>query len=101
MHGVSSGVHGLAHLADLVRPALKRRNSPANEAGDDILRRQAGIAQIILNPVESIHQSYRVLGVVGPVLHLIGGKVDILWQVEQINIRGVLHIEEALLPLLA
>jgi hypothetical protein len=43
VHGVSSGVHGPAHLANLVRPALKRRNSPANEAGDHVLRRQDGI----------------------------------------------------------
>jgi hypothetical protein len=88
-------------LANLVRLALKRRNTPANEASNDILHLQAGISKFILNPVESIHRSYRVLGVVGPILHLIGGKVDILRQVEQIDVCGVLHIEEALLPLLA
>jgi hypothetical protein len=55
----------------------------------------------MLNPVESIHRSYRVLGVVSPILHLIGGKVDVLRQIEQINVCGVLHIEEALLPFLA
>jgi hypothetical protein len=58
-----------------MRPALKRRNSPANEAGDDVLWRQASIAQVILNPVESIHRSYHVLGVVSPILHLIGGRL--------------------------
>jgi hypothetical protein len=101
VRGVSSGVHGPAHLTDLVRSARKRRNSLADEAGDDILQRQASIALVILNPVESIHRSYRVLGVVGPVLHLIGWKVNLLRQIEQIDVCGVLHIEEALLPLLA
>jgi hypothetical protein len=75
VRGVSSGVHGPAHLADLVRSALKRGNSPANKADDDILRRQAGIAQVILNPVESIHRSYRVLRVVGPIFISLGGRL--------------------------
>jgi hypothetical protein len=83
-----------------VRPALKRRISLANKAGDDILRCQADITQVILNPVESIHRSYRVVGVVGPILHLIGRKVNVLRHIEQIDVCGILHIEEALLPLM-
>jgi hypothetical protein len=58
-----------------MRPALKRRNTPANEAGNDILRRQAGISELAFNPVESIDRSHHVLGVVGLVLHLIGWKI--------------------------
>jgi hypothetical protein len=84
-----------------VRPALKRRKSPANKADNDILRHQADISKFILNPVESIDRSYHVLGVVGPILHLIGWKVNIHRQVEQVDICSILHIEEALLPLLA
>jgi hypothetical protein len=40
MHGVSSGVHGPAHLANLVGPALERRDVPTNEASNNVLRRQ-------------------------------------------------------------
>jgi hypothetical protein len=54
MHGVSSGVHGPAHLTNLVGPALKRRDAPANEASNDVLQRQASITQFTLNPVEGI-----------------------------------------------
>jgi hypothetical protein len=96
-----SGVHGPAHLTDLVRPALERRNSPANEAGDNVLQHQAGIMQVILNPVEGIDWPHHVLGVIGPVLHLSRRSVNIWWLVEQVNFCGVLHIEEAFLPLLA
>jgi hypothetical protein len=84
-----------------VRPALKRRNSSANEAGNDILWRQASITQVILNPVESIDCPHRVLRVIGPILHLNRWNVNICRQVEQVNICSVLHIEEALLPFLA
>jgi hypothetical protein len=84
-----------------VRPALKRRNSPANEAGGNVLWHQADITQVILNPVESTDWPYRVLGVIGQVLHLSGWSVNIWRQVEQVNFCGVLHIEEALLPFLA
>jgi hypothetical protein len=101
VHGMSSGVHGPTHLADLVRPALKRRNSPANEAGDNVLQRQAGITQVILNPVESIDWPHRVLGVIGPVLPFSGWSVNIWRQVEQVNLCGILYIEEAFLPFLA
>jgi hypothetical protein len=79
---------------------LKRRDAPANEASNDILRRQAGIPQLTLNPVEGIDWPHHVLGVIGLVLHLKRWLVHIWWQVEQINIRGVLHIEETFLPLL-
>jgi hypothetical protein len=48
-----------------MRPALKRRNTPANEIGDDVLRCQAGILEIVLNLVESVDCPHRVLGVVG------------------------------------
>jgi hypothetical protein len=69
MRGVSSGVHGPAYLANFVGPALERRDAPANEASDNILRCQASIAQLILNPVEGIDWPHRVLGVIGLVLH--------------------------------
>jgi hypothetical protein len=81
--------------------ALERRNASANEAGDNVLRRQAGIAQLILNPVEGIDWPHRVLGVTGPVLHPDRWLVHIWRQVQQVNYSGVLHTEEALLPLLA
>jgi hypothetical protein len=84
-----------------VRLALKRRNSLANEAGNNILRCQAGITQVILNPVESVDWPHHVLGVRGSVLHLSGWSVNIWRQVQQIHFCGVLHIEEAFLPLLA
>jgi hypothetical protein len=38
MRGVSSGVHGPAHLANLVGPTLERRDAPANEASNNVLR---------------------------------------------------------------
>jgi hypothetical protein len=38
MRGVSSGVHGPAHLANLVEPALERRDTPAYEASGNVLR---------------------------------------------------------------
>jgi hypothetical protein len=100
MRGVSSGVHGPTHLANLVGPLLKRRDVPANEASNDILWCQAGIPQLTLNPVEGVDWPYHVLGVICPVLHLKRWLIYIWRQVEQINIRGVLHIEEAFLPLL-
>jgi hypothetical protein len=84
-----------------MRLTLKRRNSPANEAGSDILRHQAGITEVVLNPVESVDCPHHVLRVVGPILHLIGRNVNICRQVEQVNICSVLHIKEAILPLFA
>jgi hypothetical protein len=51
--------------------------------------------------VESIDWPHHVLGVIDPVLHLSGWNVNIWRQVEQVNLCGVLHIEEALLPFLA
>jgi hypothetical protein len=84
-----------------MRPALKRRNSPANEAGNDILWCQAGITKVVLNPVEGVDFPHRVLRIVGPILHLIWRNVNVCRQVEQVNICSVLHIKEALLPFLA
>jgi hypothetical protein len=101
MRRVSSGVHGPAHLANLLGLVLERRNAPANEAGDNVLRCEAGIMQLILNPVEGIEWPHHVLGVIGPVLHPDRWLVHIWRQVQQVNCSGVLHIEEALLPLLA
>jgi hypothetical protein len=60
-----------------MRPALKRRNMPANEAGHYILWRQAGITEVVLNTVESVDCPHRVLRIVGPILHLIGRDVNI------------------------
>jgi hypothetical protein len=79
-------------------PALERRDAPADEASNDVLRCQAGIPQLALNPVEGIDRPHRVLRVISPILHLIGWLIHIWRQVEQIDIRGVLHIEETLLP---
>jgi hypothetical protein len=39
MCGVSSGVHSPAHLTNFVGPALERRDAPANEASNYVLRR--------------------------------------------------------------
>jgi hypothetical protein len=84
-----------------VGPALERRDAPANEASNNVLWCQAGIAQLTLNPVEGIDRPHRVLGVICLVLHLKRWLIHIRRQVEQIDICGVLHIEEAFLPLLA
>jgi hypothetical protein len=98
---MSGGVHGLAHLAYLVGSALKRRNSPADKAGDDVLRRQAGTAKFTLNPVKSIDDTHNILWIIGPVLHVVGRDIDISRQIKQIHISSVLHVEEGLLPFLA
>jgi hypothetical protein len=82
MRGVSSGVHGPAHLTNLVGPALERRDVPANEASNNVLRHQAGIAHLTLNPVEGIDWPHRVLGVICLVLHLKRWLVHIWRQVE-------------------
>jgi hypothetical protein len=52
MSGMSGGVHGPAHLAYLMRPALERRDAPADKASHYVLRSEAGIPQFALNPVE-------------------------------------------------
>jgi hypothetical protein len=101
VHGMSGGVHNPTHLAYLVRSPLKRRNSPAYEAGDDILRRQAGTAELAHNPVEGVDSSHCTPGIVCPVLHLVGRDIDIFWQIDQIHLGCVLHVEEGLLPLFA
>jgi hypothetical protein len=51
--------------------------------------------------VEGVNRHHRGLGVVRPVLHLQGWLVHVWKQIEQINVRGITDIEEALLPLLA
>jgi hypothetical protein len=84
-----------------VEPALERKDVPTNEAGNNVLRCQAGITQLILNPVEGIDWPYHVLGVICLVLHPNRWLVHIRQQIQQVNCSGVLHIEEAFLPLLA
>jgi hypothetical protein len=69
MCGVSSGVHGPAHLTYLVGPALERRDTLANKASHYVLRCQAGIPQFALDPVEGINRAHCGLRVIGPVLH--------------------------------
>jgi hypothetical protein len=78
---VSGGVHGPAHLAYIVRPVLKRRNSPADKAGDDVLRCQADTAEFALNAVKSIDDTHNILWVIGPVLHVVGRDIDISRQI--------------------
>jgi hypothetical protein len=84
-----------------MRPALQRRNAPADKACHQVLRSEAGIPQLTLNPVEGVHRQHGVLRIIGPVLHRQGWLVHEWRQVEQINVRGILDVEEALLPLLA
>jgi hypothetical protein len=100
MRGVPSGVHGPAHLTYLVGPALERRDAPTNKASLYVLWRQAGILQLALNPVEGIDRPHHVLRVIRPILHRKGWLVHIWRQVEQIDVCGVLHVEETLLPFL-
>jgi hypothetical protein len=69
MRGVPSEVHGPAHLENLVGPALERRDTSANEASNNVLRCQASITHLTLNPVEGIDWPHRVLGVICLVLH--------------------------------
>jgi hypothetical protein len=90
---VSGGVHGPAHLAYLVRPALKRRNSPADKTGDDVLRRQASTADFALNSVKSIDDTHSILWIIGPVLHVMRWDINISRQIKQIHVSSVLHIE--------
>jgi hypothetical protein len=90
--------HGASKIMDTLETY---QDAPANEAGNNVLRRQAGITQLILNPVEGIDWPHHVLGVIGLVLHLNRWLVHIWQQIQQVNCSGVLHIEEALLPLLA
>jgi hypothetical protein len=69
MCGMSSGVHGPAHLTYLMGPALERRDAPANEASHYILRSEASIPQFALNPVEGVYRPHYGLWVIGLVLH--------------------------------
>jgi hypothetical protein len=83
-----------------MRPALERRDALANEAGHYVLRSEASIPQLALNPVDGVNWHHGGLRVIGLVLHLQGWLIHEWRQVEQIHIRGILDIEEALLPLL-
>jgi hypothetical protein len=83
-----------------VRPALERRDAPADKASHYVLRSEAGIQQFTLNPMEGVDRHHCGLRVIGPVLHLQGWLVHEWRQVEQINVCGILDVEEALLPLL-
>jgi hypothetical protein len=98
---MSGGVHGPTHLTYLVRPALERRDAPAYKTSHYVLRSEAGIQQLALNPVKGVDRHHCGLRVIGPVLHLQGWLIHEWRQVEQINVRGILDVEEALLPLLA
>jgi hypothetical protein len=98
---MSGGVHSPTHLAYLVRSPLKRRNSSAYEAGDDILQRQAGTIELAHNPVEGIDSAHCAPGIVCPVLHFIGRDINVFRQIYQIHFGSVLHVEEGLLPLFA
>jgi hypothetical protein len=84
-----------------MRSPLKRRNSPANKASDDFLRRQAGTAELAHNPVEGVDISHRTPRIVSPVLHIVWRDINILRQIGQIHLGSVLHVEEGLLPLFA
>jgi hypothetical protein len=81
-----------------MRPALERRHTPANEAGHYILRSEAGIPQLALNPVEGVYRPHCGLRIISPVLHRCGRLIHEWQQIKQILVGGVLHIEEALLP---
>jgi hypothetical protein len=80
-----------------VRSALKRRNSPANKASDDVLRRQASTGEFAHNPVEGIDNSHRVPRIISPVLHLVEWDINISRQIDQVHLSSVLHVEEGLL----
>jgi hypothetical protein len=84
-----------------VRSALKRGNSSADKASDDVLWHQAGTGEFALNPVEGINSNHSVPWIIGPVLHLVGRDIDISRQIIQVHISSVLHVEEGLLPFLA
>jgi hypothetical protein len=101
MHGMSGGVHSPTHLAYLVRSALKRRNSLADKASDDVLWRQVGTGEFAHNPVEGIDNSHGVPWIISPVLHLLGRDINIRRQIDQIHLSSVLHVEEGLLPFFA
>jgi hypothetical protein len=81
-------------------PTLERRDAPANKASDDVLRCQAGSPQFALDPVKGINRPHCGLRVISPILHPSGWLIHVWWQVEQIHICGVLHVEETLLPFL-
>jgi hypothetical protein len=65
------------------------------------LGREAGIPKVDLNPIEGIRRHHEGLRVIGPILHRQRQRIHKWWQVEQIDVRGILDVEEALLPLLA
>jgi hypothetical protein len=77
MCGVPGGVHSPAHLAYLMGPALKRRNTPADKAGNNILWRQAGITKLAHNPVEGIDDSHGVPRIMCLVLHVVGRDINV------------------------
>jgi hypothetical protein len=80
--------------------ALKRRNTPADEASNDVLRRQAGTGEFAHNPVEGIDRSHRVPRIISLVPHLVRRDIDVIQQIDQVHISSVLHVEEGLLPFL-
>jgi hypothetical protein len=75
-----------------MRSPLKRTNSPADKASDDVLRRQAGTGEFAHNPVEGIDNTQGVLGILGPVLHLVGQDINISRK-DQVHRGSVLHVE--------
>jgi hypothetical protein len=62
---------------------------------------EAGIPELALNSVEGVDRHHGALRVVRPALHRQRWLVHEWRQVEKVIVRGVLDIEEALLPLLA
>jgi hypothetical protein len=62
---------------------------------------EVGISEVDLNPVKGVLWHHEVLRVIGPVLHHQGWLIHEWRQVEQVDVGGVLDVEEALLPLLA
>jgi hypothetical protein len=82
MSGMSGRVHGPTHLAYLMRPALERRDAPADKASHNVLRSEAGIPQFTLNPVEGINRPHCGLQVIGLVLHHSWWLVHKWWQVQ-------------------
>jgi hypothetical protein len=97
MCGMSSGVHGPAHLTYLMGPTLERRHALANKTSHYVLRCEADIPQFALNPVDGINRPHSGLRVIRPILHPGGWLIHVWRQVEQIHICCVLHVEETLL----
>jgi hypothetical protein len=65
------------------------------------LRGKAGIPEFALDLVEGVNQRDSALRVVHPALHRQRWLIHEWRQIEQINVRGIPDVEEALLPLLA